>query len=109
MSDVSVCNAGCSSIDGCSCAPGPKPEKSPLGHWGYRGWTISQEPDGYWHAFSDNYDASYEGPEDGWVDNGEKVVGVTLSDACDEIDAWIDERVQDAIAKAMMTERSKAE
>jgi hypothetical protein len=61
------------------------------GIWAYRGWHITKEPDGRWHGFSGNYDASYEGPEDGWVDNGEKVNGATLSDACDEIDAFIEE------------------
>ncbi|EJL33239.1 hypothetical protein PMI01_02201 [Caulobacter sp. AP07] len=65
-------------------------EQTVTGSWTYRGWTISLEPDGQWHAFSANYDASYEGPEDGWVDNGEKVSGSTIKDACDEIDAFIE-------------------
>ena len=36
-----------------------------------KGWTISEarwpEP---WTATHDDFDASYEGPEDGWVGNG---------------------------------------
>src|SRR5687767_12736101 len=38
----------------------------------YRGWAVSFEYGYYW-ATSPNYDASYEGPEDGWVDNGLRV------------------------------------
>jgi hypothetical protein len=53
----------------------------------YRGWSISWEY-GSWEAISDNYDASWEGEEDGWVDNGERVWGNTLTDLIIEIDEY---------------------
>lgn len=59
----------------------------------YRGWLIDLTPAG-WMATSPNYDASYEGPEDGWVDNGEKVTASTRDDLHAEIDAWIAERAE---------------
>tara|TARA_R100001143_G_scaffold58421_2_gene56292 strand:+ start:4733 stop:4957 length:225 start_codon:yes stop_codon:yes gene_type:complete len=33
----------------------------------YRGWLIEQNWLGIWEATHPNFDASYEGPEDGWV------------------------------------------
>ena len=59
----------------------------------YRGWTISQGrwPDPAWSAVSPNYDASWEGEEDGWVDNGEKADAATREALIEEIDAWFDE------------------
>ena len=66
--------------------------------WQYRGWDIHYDPPpipfrGWdYQATSPNYDASYEGPEDGgWVDNGEKAAGGTLEEVCAEIDAWFEE------------------
>jgi len=59
--------------------------------WKYRDWSVDHTPGG-WCATSPNYDASYEGPEDGWVDNGEIVWAATLDNLRDEIDAWIEER-----------------
>lgn len=73
------------------CADASALARTTSGTWGYRGWLIGLEPDNQWHATSPNYDASYEGPEDGWVDNGEKVEAATLKDVCDEIDFWIEE------------------
>lgn len=59
----------------------------------YRGWDIyrSRWPDPEWIALSPNYDASYEGPEDGWVDNGEKADGRTREELIAEIDRWFEE------------------
>lgn len=60
----------------------------------YRGWTIHAPawwPEIEWTATSPNYDASYEGPEDGWVDNGEKASGRTREELIAEIDAWFEE------------------
>lgn len=59
----------------------------------YRGWTISQGrwPEPAWSAVSPNYDASWEGEEDGWVDNGEKADAPTREALIEEIDAWFDE------------------
>lgn len=57
----------------------------------YRGWTIIP-PDycPFWTATGPNYDASYEGPEDGWVDNGEKVEARTRDALLVEIDDFIE-------------------
>lgn len=63
----------------------------------YRGWTIS--PPDYpapWTAVSPDYDASYEGPEDGWVDNGQKADAPTREALIQEIDAWFAENEPDA-------------
>lgn len=56
----------------------------------YRGWTIHQGrwPEPAWSAFSPNYDASWEGEEDGWADNGEKAEADTRAALLDEIDDW---------------------
>ncbi len=51
----------------------------------YRGWHISWEY-GYYTAYHDNYDASWEGDEDGWVDNGLKLSERTLDSLITEID-----------------------
>lgn len=59
----------------------------------HRGWTITRGrwPEPAWSATGPNYDASYEGPEDGWVDNGEKASASTRDALLAEIDAWFDE------------------
>jgi hypothetical protein len=62
----------------------------------YKGWTISYDPppipirDFDWRASGPNYDASYEGEEDGWVDNGEKVNAATREKLIAEIDLYIE-------------------
>ena len=56
----------------------------------YRGWSISFDY-GYYTGTGPNYDASWEGDEDGWVDNGELLAARTLPDLCTEIDAYIEE------------------
>jgi hypothetical protein len=56
----------------------------------YRGWSISFDY-GYYTATSPNYDASWEGEEDGWVDNGQRVSARTLDDLRAEVDAWLEE------------------
>lgn len=57
----------------------------------YRGWSISWDY-GEYCATGPNYDASWEGPEDGWVDNGERVFAKTLADLRAEVDAYLAER-----------------
>lgn len=60
--------------------------------WTHRGWKISvdlkpipcREFD--WEAIHPDYDASWEGEEDGWVDNGLKVHAATYEDLLAEID-----------------------
>ena len=59
----------------------------------YRGWSISWDY-GEYSATGPNYDASWEGEEDGWVDNGERVFARTLPDLYVEVDAAIAEQVQ---------------
>lgn len=56
----------------------------------YKGWIIDP-PDlnPFWSATGPNYDASYEGPEGGWVDNGEKVEARTYKDLLVEIEDFI--------------------
>ena len=63
----------------------------------YRGWSISCDcwPAPPWSAISPNYDASYEGPEDGWVDNGECVTAYSRELLLKEIDAWFEEHADD--------------
>ena len=54
----------------------------------YRGWRIAPEYIGYSGTHPD-YDASYEGPEDGWVSNGLSVNGMTAQDVRDQIDDYL--------------------
>jgi len=44
-------------------------------------------------ATGPNYDASYEGPEGGWVDNGEKADAPAREALIKEIDAWFEEHL----------------
>lgn len=62
----------------------------------YRGWKISEGrwPEPAWQAFSPDYDASWEGEEDGWVDNGEKASADTYDQLRAEIDAWFEDNGQ---------------
>jgi hypothetical protein len=41
---------------------------------------------GRWACTHRNYDASWEGEEDGYVDNGLKAEGRTLEELCEDID-----------------------
>jgi hypothetical protein len=58
----------------------------------YRGWRVSPpdwpEP---WTATGPNYDASYEGPENGWVSSGGTASAQTREALIAEIDAQIEE------------------
>lgn len=65
-------------------APDSPPAKT------YRGWSITWDY-GEFSATNPNYDASYEGPEDGWVDNGQRVFARTIEDLETEVDAWLEE------------------
>jgi hypothetical protein len=58
-----------------------------------RGWAVTWDY-GYYTATSPDYDASYEGPEDGWVDNGLRVTGRTLDDLHSEVDGWFEDNGQ---------------
>jgi len=61
----------------------------------YRGWSISPAYFG-WSAISPNYDASWEGEEDGYVDNGEKAWGRTRAECEAAVDEWFEERADAA-------------
>lgn len=58
----------------------------------YKGWKLCP-PDFPipWTAYGPNYDASYEGEEDGWVDNGEKASANTREQLIEEIDIYCEE------------------
>jgi len=60
----------------------------------YRGWKIRRGrwPEPEWLAEHPNYDASWEGEEDGWVDNGLKADAPTYEALCEEIDIIEEER-----------------
>ncbi len=63
----------------------------------YRGWSIHYDPPPIpirlfdWQATHPDYDASYEGEEDGWVDNGLKAAAATREELIEEIDRLQDE------------------
>ena len=65
--------------------------------WTYRGWKIHFDMppipsrDFDWTATGPNYDASYEGPEDGWVATGGQVHAATYEDLLVEIECAIEE------------------
>jgi len=52
----------------------------------YRGWEVTWEYGQYWATHPD-YDASWEGEEDGWVDNGLRVSARTMPFLEAEVDA----------------------
>ena len=67
------------------------------GHATYRGWSVSFDPppiperDFDCRATHPDYDASWEGEEDGWQDNGLKASAASYEALCEEIDALQDE------------------
>lgn len=64
----------------------------------YRGWALSFDPppipvrDFDWCATGPDFDASYEGEEDGWVGNGQQVHARTREGVMAEVDAWFESR-----------------
>lgn len=71
-----------------------KPSELTCDQWVYRGWQIGFDMppipsrDFDWSATSPNYDASYEGEEDGWIASGGIVHAATYEELLAEIDAW---------------------
>jgi hypothetical protein len=63
----------------------------------YRGWSISFDPPPIptrsfdWCATGPNFDASWEGEEDGYVSNGQQVFAASREEVKAEVDAWIEE------------------
>lgn len=45
-----------------------------------------------WSAVDDNYDASYEGPEDGWVSSSPRGWGKTEAEAIADLREQLEER-----------------
>lgn len=69
----------------------------------YKGWSIYRDtncplPGEYWCATGPDYDASYEGPEDGWVHSGGYVSGSTREECENAIDDWIEDHEQEGVA-----------
>jgi hypothetical protein len=64
--------------------------KPPLPSDTYRGWSISWDYGSY-TATGPDYDCSWEGPEDGWVDNGQMISCRDRDGLIEEIDAWLEE------------------
>ena len=59
----------------------------------YRDWSIDRNFIGEFEAVHPDYDASYEGPEDGgWVSNGLLTTARTLDGLKAEVDVIIEER-----------------
>lgn len=56
----------------------------------YRGWRIDSAYVGY-SAIHPDYDASWEGEEDGYIDNGLQVHAMTIDGVKAEVDAKIEE------------------
>jgi len=56
----------------------------------YRGWPIEPAYVG-WQAVSPDFDASWEGEEDGWVGNGQSAWGRTRAECEAAVDEWFDE------------------
>lgn len=82
----------------------------------YRDWRIDVNPDApasmFWQAVHKDYDASYEGPEDGWVASHPVLSAATEKDLMVEIDCWHMEQDDEdiaAIAAAADALRSLAE
>lgn len=56
----------------------------------WKGWEVVWDY-GQWWGTSPDYDASWEGEEDGWVGNGQRVSSRTLAGCLEEIDCWLEE------------------
>lgn len=68
-----------------------------LGVLKYRGWSVDYDPkpipirDFDWTATHPDYDASWEGDQEGWVDNSLKAAAGSYGELCEEIDALQDQ------------------
>lgn len=66
----------------------------------HRGWLIGHDypPIPWrnfdWTATSPDFDASYEGPEDGWVESGTIFHGASREAVIAQVDAWLAEEVE---------------
>lgn len=59
----------------------------------YRGWAVTWDY-GHFTATGPDYDASWEGEEDGWVDNGHRLTARTRADLEAEVDAWFEDHIE---------------
>ena len=75
-------------------APDMKPFDMTRDQWVYRGWQIGFDMppipcrDFDWSATHPNYEASYEGEEDGWVASGGHVTAATYKELLEAIEEW---------------------
>lgn len=94
---------GVTAFDTLLAAIGPQPRRYPIvkgehGKTHYGPWTIYFDPPPIparecdWHFEHDNFDASYEGEEDGWVSNGLAGSCASFADALNECDEMEDEQ-----------------
>jgi hypothetical protein len=60
----------------------------------HRGWSLKWDY-GQWTGTGPDYDASWEGEEDGWVGNGHRCYARTREELIEEIDAWFEEQGND--------------
>lgn len=58
----------------------------------YRGWAVNKNFIGQFEAVHPDYDASWEGEEDGYVSNGLHTTSSTLDGLKAEVDVIIEER-----------------
>lgn len=65
-------------------------------HLTHKGWSIEQcEWTGQWRATGPDYDASTDGPEGDWIDNGERVEAPTFKAVIQEIDEFLLARAEE--------------
>jgi hypothetical protein len=65
---------------------------------------------GRWTTTHENYDASWEGEEDGWVSNGLMCEGRTLeelADECEEVELELAAKAQSVIAQPQPSEHER--
>lgn len=83
-----------------------KPSELTRDQWVYKGWQISFDMppipsrDFDWSATHPDYDASYEGEEDGWIASGGHVHAGTYEELIFAIDEWEAIAEEDAAAEA---------
>ena len=71
-----------------------RPSELTRDQWTYKGWQIGFDMppipirDFDWSATHPDYDASYEGEEDGWVGSGGHVNAATYEELLAQIDTW---------------------
>lgn len=98
-------------IDAFPCAGGVQaPQPNATGDR-YRGFSIRNECPPIpsrchdWVAVSDNYDASWEGPEDGWKTSGAVFYGSSRQELIGQIDEYMAEHIQGSLEDCKSVDR----